>query len=70
MGHTFKQQRGRAVGQGAVDYVGMASDPANVGGTPIDLAVVVIEGVSMRDRGKHQVAAGAVHKTLGLSSGP
>ncbi len=43
--HALEHQRDRAVGERAVDDVAVAGDPADVGGAPVDVAVVVVEHV-------------------------
>ena len=65
--HAFEHQRGRAVGERAVDDVAVAGDPADVGGAPVDVAVVVVEDVLVRHRDVDQVAAGGVQHALGLA---
>ncbi|MNR46918.1 hypothetical protein D3C85_1659500 [compost metagenome] len=47
----------------------MAGYPADIGGTPIDVAIVVIENVFERHRGIHQITAGAVQYTFRFTSG-
>ena len=66
-GHAFEHQRRRAVGQRAVDDVRVTGDPADVGGAPVDVAVVVVEDVLVRHGGVQQVAAGTVLDPLGLT---
>ena len=41
--HALEHQRGGAVRQRSVDDVAVAGDPADVGGAPVDVAVVVVE---------------------------
>ena len=65
--HAFEHQRGRAIGQRAIDDIAVAGDPAHVGGAPVDVAVVVIEGDLVGHRGIDQIAAGGVHDALGLA---
>ena len=65
--HALEHQRGRAVGERAVEDVAVAGDPADVGGAPVDVAVVIVEHVLMRHRGEHQIAAGGVQHALGLA---
>ncbi len=48
--HALEHQRGRAVGERAVDDVAVAGDPADVGRAPVDVAVVIVEDVLMRHR--------------------
>ena len=62
---------GRAVGQRAVDDVGVPGDPADVGRAPEDVGVgvhVVHDRVRVGDLG--QVAAGGVEDALGLTGRP
>jgi acyl-CoA synthetase (AMP-forming)/AMP-acid ligase II len=47
----------------------VAGDPADIGGAPEDVAVVVVEDVLMGHRGIDEVAAGGVHDALGLAGG-
>ena len=42
--HALEHQRGGAVGEGSVDDVAVAGDPAHVRGAPVDVALVVVEG--------------------------
>ena len=65
--HAFEHQRRRAVRERAVDDVAVAGDPADVGGAPVDVAVVIVEDVLMRQRGVDEIAAGRVQHALGLS---
>ena len=66
---ALEHHRGGAVGQRAVDDVAVAGDPADVGGAPVDVAVVVVEDVLVGHRGVDEVAAGRVHDALGLAGG-
>ncbi len=65
--HAFEHQRGRAVGERAVENVAVARDPADVGGAPVDVAVVIVEHELVRHRGVDVVAAGGVQHALRLS---
>ncbi len=67
VGHALEHQRRGAVGERAVDDIGVAGHPAHVGRAPIDIAVVIVEHVLMRDRGEDVIAAGGVQHALGLS---
>ena len=64
VGNALEHQRRRAVGERAVDDVAVAGDPADVGGAPVDVAVVVVEDVLVRHRGEDEIAAGGVHDAL------
>jgi hypothetical protein len=66
---ALEHQRDGAVGERAVDDVGVTGDPADVGGAPVDLAVLVVEGVLVRHGGEDQVAAGGVQHALRLAGG-
>ena len=58
-----------AVGQRAVDDVGVAGDPADVGGAPVDVVVLEVEDRPVGVRGADEVAAGGVQDALGLAGG-
>ena len=65
--HAFEHQRRRAVGERAVQDVAVARHPADVGRAPVDIAVVVVEHVLMRQRGIDEVAARGVQHALRLA---
>ena len=65
--HAFEHHRDRAVGERPVDDVAVAGHPADVGGTPVDVAVVIVEHVLMRQRNVDQKAAGGVQHALRLA---
>ena len=65
--HALEHQRGRAVGERPVENVAVAGDPADVGGAPVDVAVVIVEDVLMRHRREHEIAARGVQHALGLA---
>ena len=58
--HAFEHQGGGAVAERPVDDVAVAGDPADVGGAPIDVAVVIVEDVLVRHRHIDQIAGGGV----------
>ena len=58
--HAFEHQRGGAVGERPIDDIAVAGDPADVGGAPVDVAVVIVEHVLVGHRGVDQIAAGGV----------
>ncbi len=62
-------KRGRAVEQRAVDDVGVAGDPARVGGAPPAVFVLDVEDVLERGVGADHVAAVGVQDGLGLAGG-
>ena len=65
--HALEHQRGRAVGERAVDDVAVPGDPADIGRAPVDVAVVVVEDVLVRHRRVDEVAAGRVQHALRLA---
>ena len=69
VGRAFVHEDGGAVLQRAVDDVGVAGDPADVGGAPVDVVVLQVEDVFAGEVGLHRVAAGGVEQALGLAGG-
>ncbi len=67
VGDALEHQRRRAVRERPVDDVGVAGHPADVGGAPVDVAVVIVEDELVGERGVDQVAAGGVEHALRLS---
>ncbi len=72
---AFEDHLGDAVGERAVDLVGVRRDPGEVGGAPVHVLVAecgirVAEQVLKAPRRLGQVAAGSVHQALGLTGGP
>ncbi|MNZ57484.1 hypothetical protein D3C78_754650 [compost metagenome] len=67
VGYAFEHQRDRAIGQGAIDDVAVAGDPADIGGAPEHLAVTVVEHHLEGEGGLQQVAAGSVQHALGFA---
>ena len=65
VGHALEHQGGGAVRQRAVDDVAVPGDPADIGGAPVDVAVVIVEHVLVGHRGEHEIAAGGVEHALG-----
>ncbi len=65
--HALEHQRGRAVGERAVDDVGMARHPADIGRAPVDIAVVIIEDVLVGHRNVDEIAARRVQHALRLA---
>ena len=58
---------GGAVGEGAVDDVGVAGDPADVGAAPEDVRLrLQVEDVAVGEGDADEVAAGGVQDALGL----
>ena len=58
--HAFEHHRDGAVGERAIDDVAVAGNPADVCGAPVDVAVVIVEHVLVRDRGIDEITAGGV----------
>ncbi len=69
VGHPFEHDGGGAVGKRPVDQIGVAGDPAHVGGTPVDVLFVVVEDVLEGEGGIDQIAAGGVQHPLGFAGG-
>ncbi len=63
--NALEHQRRRAVGERAVDDVAVAGHPADVGGAPVDVAVVIVEDVLVGHRREDEIAAGGVQDALG-----
>ena len=63
--NALEHQGRRAVGERSVDDVGVTRHPADVGGAPVDVALVVVEDVLVRHRRKDEIAAGGVDDALG-----
>ncbi len=60
---------GDAILQRAVDNIGVAGDPADVGGTPEDVVGMQVEDVFAGEVGLHGVAASGVEDALWLTGG-
>ncbi len=65
--YALEHQRRRAVGERAVENIAVPGHPADIGGAPIDIAVVIIEDVLMRHRGEDEIAASGVQYPLWLA---
>mmetsp|Transcript_2388 Transcript_2388/g.3152 ORF Transcript_2388/g.3152 Transcript_2388/m.3152 type:complete len:297 (+) Transcript_2388:1357-2247(+) len=65
--HAFKHQGGGTIGQRAINDIAVARDPAHIGRTPVDIAIVVIKRDLMRHRRIGQIAAGGMHNPFGLA---
>ena len=66
-GRTLIHQGGGSVGQGAVDDVAVARNPAHIGGTPIDIGVFDVERPFERHVGVEVVARCGVDNSLGFA---
>ena len=64
--HALENHRGGAVRERSIDDVAVPGDPADVGGAPVDVAVVVVEDVLVRHRHVDVVAAGRVQHAFRL----
>ncbi|MCY1293976.1 hypothetical protein D9M70_432540 [compost metagenome] len=67
--HAFEHHLRGAGGQRSVGDVGVAGDPADVGGTPEQVVWLDVEGPLHRHQRPQQIAAGAVLHALGLAGG-
>ena len=65
--YTFKHQRGRAAGQRAVQQVTVSGNPAHIGGTPVDIARMIIKDIFKGQRRVHQITAGSVQHAFRLT---
>ena len=65
--HSFKHHRGGAVCKRSVDDIAVAGNPADIGRTPVDFSIVVIEYVLVSHRSVNEIATGCVQNPLGLS---
>ena len=53
--------------QGAVNDIGVASDPADIGGAPIDVTLLVLEDIEERKAGVNHISPTGVHHPFGFS---
>jgi hypothetical protein len=67
--HALEHQRGAAIGERAINRIGVAGDPADIGSAPKDFAGVIIEHVLMGEAGPDQIAAGGVQHAFRLAGG-
>ena len=67
--HALEHQCRCAVGKRAIEDIGVAGHPADVGGAPVDIIVVAVEHPLMGERGIDQIAAGGVQHALGTAGG-
>ena len=65
--NPLEHQRGGAIGQRAIDDIGVPGHPADIGGAPVDVAWLVVEHHLMRVAGPDHVAAGGVQHALRLA---
>ena len=45
---ALEHQGRRAIGERAIDDIAVASDPADIGGAPVNIAFVIVEDIFMR----------------------
>ncbi len=69
VGHTLEHQCRRAVGERAVDDIGVTCHPAHIRRAPVDVAVMIVEDILMRHRCIDEIAAGCVQHALRLAGG-
>ena len=69
VGRALIHQHRGAVLQRAVDDIGVAGDPADIGRAPVDVFVAQVEDIFGGEVGLHRVAAGGVDQALGLAGG-
>ena len=69
VGRAFVHYGRRAVGEGAIDDVAVARDPADVGGAPVDVVLLDVEHPLGRRHRSQQVAARRVDDAFGLAGG-
>src|SRR3546814_1384479 len=65
--HALKHQRCRAVGKRPIDNIAMASDPAHIGRTPVNLAPSVIKAPFMRQARPEQIPPRCMEDALRLA---
>ena len=68
-GCALEHQRCCAVRKRPVNDIAVARDPADIGGAPVDVAIVVIKRDLLGHRGPDEIAAGAVHNAFWLACG-
>ena len=69
VGNALEHQRRGTVSERPVDDVAVARHPADIGGTPVDVAVMVVEDILVGHRGIDEVAARRVQDALRLAGG-
>ena len=67
--HTLEHQADRAIAQRPINDVAVTGDPTDIGGTPVDLAILVIEYQLVGHRRLQQVTGGAVQHAFRLAGG-
>ena len=68
-GHAFKNDLRGASGQRAIGHIGVAGDPADVGGAPEHVVGADVKAPLHGGLGPHQVTGGAVLHALGFAGG-
>lgn len=69
VGAAFVHDDGCSVGEGAVDDVGVAGDPTDVGGTPVGVVWFEVEDPPRRHGGAEDVAGAGVEDAFGFAGG-
>ena len=67
VGHALEHQGRRRIRERPINHIGVARDPADVGGAPEDLAGAIVEDDLVRPGGPEQIAARGVQHALGLT---
>ena len=70
VGGSFKEQLRGAIGERRVDHVGVAGDPADVGGAPVDIRFrMQVEDILVGEGTLGQITTAGMQDALGLSRG-
>ena len=67
IGSTFIHDLSHAIGERSVGDVGMAGDPTDVGGTPVNIVILHVENIFAGGVSAGEVTAGGVKDSLGFS---
>lgn len=65
---TYNDRRG-AIGQRSIDDISVSSDPAHIGGAPVNVTRLVVKDNLKRGRCIQQITSRGVEHTLGLARG-
>ena len=68
-GHALEHQGGGAEAQRTIEDIGVAGDPADIRGAPVDVVVLQVKDPLAGVHGIGQVAAGGMDHALGLAGG-
>ena len=69
IGGTFIHDLSHAIGERSVGDVGMAGDPADISGAPVDIVILHVENVFAGGVSAGEITAGGVEDSLGFSGG-